>query len=100
MEAAKTAKNTNLTRFLTIGGIGVAVFAASYYLLKNSKNKQSTRSDILPKELVLKLLQEIRREMHPSLDSIVKASKRQSRRHGSNDPSQTNKDEKLQNSNE
>ena len=61
--------NSNLVRSITIGGIGVAILGLTYYLLRrSSKNKQraaeTTKPDNhLTKELLIKLLKEIRREM-------------------------------------
>ena len=79
MELKKTLKSNNLTRYLTIGGIGAAILGISYYLVRRSKKKQlngketnqtaSTDKDI-PKEIVLKLLRELRKAYYPILKEI------------------------------
>ena len=79
MESKKVLKSNNLTRYLTIGGIGAAILGISYYLVKRSKKKELNDKEtnqtasidkVIPKEIVLKLLRELRKAYYPILMDI------------------------------
>lgn len=67
MEAKPTSANKNLTRYIAIGGIGLAIFGASYFISRSLKRKGKQ----LPKELVLKLLHQIKKELFPVWNLIA-----------------------------
>lgn len=64
MERNKISINGKLTQCLTIGGISLVVFGASYYFLKRSKERKQ-------KELILTILKETRKELFPFLKEII-----------------------------
>lgn len=72
MNILKTTKNNNLKLYLTVGGLGVAIFGASFYLLRKLKNKTpSHQVKCLPKETVLKILRETKREQYPIITELA-----------------------------
>lgn len=64
MEGNRVTKSNNWKRYLAIGGFGIVVFGISYYLLRGSKKR-------LPKETVIRLLKETRKEMYPRLKDLT-----------------------------
>lgn len=74
METKTTASNTNLKRYLALGGIGLAVFGASYYIWRKLLTREQpssieepsiTEEKGLPKDLLIKILTATRRELFP-----------------------------------
>lgn len=65
MESKTVLVNRNLKRSLTIGGVGVFVLGISYYFFRRSKRKS-----YMPKELVIKMLRELRKAYFPILKQI------------------------------
>ena len=72
MEVKKTSTNSRLASYLGIGAIGIAALGLSYYLLRKRRKSNSEIANIstlkenrLPKELLIKILKEIRKEIYP-----------------------------------
>lgn len=88
MEAKTSFTKNNLKRYLTIGGLGFAVFGLSYYLIKRFTGEQSdeeTKDRRLSKELVMKILREIRRAYFPLLKDMADTCRMVAERHGLKD---------------
>ena len=70
MKSAKTITksnltNSNLSKYITIGGIGLGILGASYFLVR------ALRKKILPKETVIKILHDLRRELFPLFNRLA-----------------------------
>lgn len=59
--------SSNLKRYFTLAGLGLTILGASYYLLKKSIKKSPNGASSLSKEVILKILSEIRRDLFPVL---------------------------------
>ena len=57
----------NLKRYLAFGGLGLTFLGLSYYLVRRSKKKVNQ----LPKDLVLKILNDIRMDLCPILADMA-----------------------------
>ena len=78
MKGTKEASN-NLVTYAAIGGLGLVAFgAAAYYFLKGNDQKKATppsKGNALSKELTLKLIGDLRREMFPFFKKLAAQSK-------------------------
>lgn len=71
MKSKTTLSNNKWVKYITIGGIGLAFIGASYSLIKIWTQKRQ-----LPKELVIKILQELRYEAFPIFFELVSICKK------------------------
>lgn len=73
MEQKPASSNKNLTPYIAIGGIGLAIFGASYYIWKRiaNKRKPGSKGKRLPKDLVIKILITTKRELFPLWNTLA-----------------------------
>lgn len=73
MEAKAISSKNNMTRYIAIGGIGVAIFGASYYLWSRVRKGKllGGKGKRLPKDLVIKILTTIRKELYPLWSTMI-----------------------------
>lgn len=64
MEVSKTTSSKILKKYIAIGGIGLAIFGASYYLIRKLKKRKQT------KDLVIKIISKIKWELYPLLNTV------------------------------
>lgn len=77
MSTKNTSKSSKIVRYFAIGGLGIAVLGASYFLYKHFKKQQTVvKRKSLPKEVVIKILHEIRRDLFHVYKSLESECKR------------------------
>lgn len=76
MKATKES-STNLVPYLAAGGLGLVVMGAVYYFFgKNETQAQSaSKGNALPKDQVLKILTELKRNMYPYFKRLSQMGK-------------------------
>ena len=85
MEAKKASTSSKLVSYIGIGAIAIAALGLSYYLLRKRRKSSheatkipGTEANRLPKELVIKIFKELRREMYCvslEIQQIIEESK-------------------------
>ena len=72
MEPKSASSSKNLTRYIALGGIGLAIFGASYYIWSKviKGNRSGVKGTRLPKELILKILTMTKRELFPMWNAL------------------------------
>ena len=73
MEPKSASSSKNLTRYIALGGIGLAIFGASYYIWSKviKRNRSGAKRKHLPKDLVIKILTITKRELFPMWNTLA-----------------------------
>ena len=71
MESAKATTKSSLTKYITVSGISLGILGASYFLIRALSQKQRKGPVILPKQTVIKILHDLRRELFPLFNALA-----------------------------